>query len=199
MVPLAKYMFNSILHVKFSLLYTDLILNVDTASPLVSVSNDLLSAERVTDKLPYPSHPARFLKRPQVLTARCVSSGSYYWELEAEGYWEIAVTYENISRTGGSESSFGLNAVSWSLTHKDGQLFVFHNVEKTELSKSLRYKRVAVALSFQEGTIIFYEVGTKLKQLHMFTPQLTRPICLGLGLYRPSRVTIIKTYEVHKV
>lgn len=171
---------------------------MDTASPLVNVSSDLLSAERVADKLSYPPHPARFLNRPQVLTAQCVASGSHYWELEAEGYWEIAVTYENISRTR-SESSFGLNAVSWSLTHKDGQLFVFHNVEKTELSKSLRYKRVAVALNFQEGAIIFYEVGTKLKQLHMFTPQLTRPICLGLGLYHPSRVTIIKTYEVHKV
>lgn len=180
------------------LLHTELTLSVDSASPLVNVSSDLWSAERVADKLPYPSHPARFLHRPQVLAAQCVSTGSHYWELEAEGYWEVAVAYESINRTARSESSFGLNAVSWSLTHRDGQLFVYHNVEKTELSKSLRYKRVAVALSFQEGTIIFYEVGTKLKQLHMFTTQLTRPVCLGLGLYRQSRVTILKTYEVHK-
>lgn len=172
---------------------------MDTASPRVNVSSDLLSAERVAEKLPYPSHPARFLDRPQVLTAQCVSSGSHYWELEAEGYWEIAVTYENINKMAGVESSFGFNSVSWSLTHKDGQLYVYHNGEKTKLSNSLRYKRVAVALSFQEGTIIFYEVGTKLTQLHMFTPQLTRPIFLGLGLYPPSKVTIIKTYEVHKV
>ena len=183
----------------FFLFHTDLNLSRDTASPLVNVSDDLLSAERVKDKLPYPPHPARFLHRPQVLSTQCVSRGSHYWQLEAEGYWDIAVAYESIYRTGNSESSFGMNKESWSLTHKDGKLFAFHDGQKTELSKSLRYQRVAVTVGVQEGTVIFYEVGTKLKQLHMFTPQLSRPICLGFGLYRSSKVTIVKTYEVHKV
>ncbi|KAG5286626.1 hypothetical protein AALO_G00017040 [Alosa alosa] len=174
-------------------------LSVDTASPLVQVSDDLLSAERVADKLPYPPHPARFLNRPQILTAQCVTSGTHYWELEAEGYWEIAVAHENINRTGRSESSFGMNKVSWSLTHKDGDLFAYHNLEKMLLSKSLQYKRVAVTVGFQEGSVFFFEVGTKLRQLHMFTPQLSGPLCLGLGLYRPSKVTILKTYKVDKV
>ncbi|XP_062371613.1 E3 ubiquitin/ISG15 ligase TRIM25-like [Sardina pilchardus] len=173
-------------------------LSLDTASPLVHVSDDLLSAERVIDELPYPPHSQRFLDRPQVLTAQCVTSGTHYWELEAIGYWEIAVAHENINRTG-RESSFGLNMVSWSLTHKDGKLSAYHNAEKKVSEKSLQYKRVAVTVGFQEGTVIFFEVGTKLKQLHMFTSQLSGPLCLGLGLYRPSRLTILKTYEVHKV
>ncbi|XP_031415742.1 E3 ubiquitin-protein ligase TRIM7-like [Clupea harengus] len=132
-------------------------LSRDTASPLVNVSDDLLSAERVKDKLPYPPHPARFLHRPQVLSTQCVSRGSHYWQLEAEGYWDIAVAYESIYRTGNSESSFGMNKESWSLTHKDGKLFAFHDGQKTELSKSLRYQRVAVTVGVQEGTVIFYE------------------------------------------
>lgn len=63
----------------------------------------------------------------------------------------------------------------------------------------LRYSRVAVALDVREGTVIFYEVGPKLKQLHMFTPELKEPVCLGLGLYRSAKATIRKAYEVHRL
>ncbi|KAL2097161.1 hypothetical protein ACEWY4_006368 [Coilia grayii] len=177
----------------------DLPLSIDTASPFVNVSDDLLSAERVNVKLPYPPHPARFLDRPQVLSTHCVSSGSHYWEVEAEGNWELAVAFETIDRRGNPQSSFGKNKESWSLMHQDSKLVTYQDGQKTELSKSLRYTRVAVAVDIQEGTVIFYEVGMKLKQLHMFTPELWKPVCLGLGLYHSAKVTIRKAYEVHRV
>ncbi|XP_024246983.1 E3 ubiquitin/ISG15 ligase TRIM25 isoform X2 [Oncorhynchus tshawytscha] len=174
-----------------------LTLDVDSASPFLKVSLDLQSVERVKDKLSLPSHPSRFDKAPQVLTTQCYSSGRHYWEVEAKGYWDIAVSYQSIKRKGTDGPVFGLNKESWSITHNaKGNLFAYHNKMKREIANSLKGNRVTVVVDFAKGTITFSEVNINLTKLHQFNAQLSQPVCLGFGLYRvdpPSRVAIIKT------
>ncbi|XP_041659904.1 E3 ubiquitin/ISG15 ligase TRIM25-like [Cheilinus undulatus] len=171
-------------------------LDLDSASPFLGVSSDLRTAERVKTKLNYPDGAKRFDEAPQILSAHCFSSGTHIWEVEAEGYWDIAVSYQSIQRKSKHNSAFGNNAESWSLTHNGkGNLFVYHNGEKTVLSATLKSQRIAVSVNIEDGNIIFTAVESTIKHLHEFKTNLTEPVCLGLGLYRvdpPSRASIVK-------
>ncbi|XP_028450018.1 E3 ubiquitin/ISG15 ligase TRIM25 isoform X3 [Perca flavescens] len=173
-----------------------LMLDLNTASPFLGVSADLQTAERIKTKLDYPNSNSRFKEAPQVLSARCFSAGNHVWEVEAEGYWDIAVSYKSIQRKSKDSSAFGNNTESWSLTHNGkGALFAYHNKRKTVLSGTLQSSRIAVMVNFEKGNIAFSAVESTITPLHEFKAKLTQPVCLGLGLYRvdpPSRASIVK-------
>lgn len=174
----------------------DIMLDMNTISPFLGVSADLQTVARVKTKLDYPSSKSRFDEAPQVLSTRCFSTGTHIWEVEAEGYWDMAVSYKSIHRKSKSNSAFGNNAVSWSLTHNDkGKLFAYHNKEKKILPGTLQGSQVTVMVDFEKGNITFSSKSTTVKELHTFKAKLTEPVCLGLGLYRvdpPSRASILK-------
>lgn len=183
---------------KRELLTSPLSLDANTAHPLLSVADDLCSVTRVKTRLSCPAHPERFDHWPQVLTVQTISAGTHYWELEAEGFWDIAVCYRSIGRKGKQGNAFGNNKVSWSLTQqRDGKLAAWHNRKKTRLMHQMSGKRVAVAMDYCAGTITFSEVGAfgNLSHIHTFAAALTEPVCLGFGLYKAelnSRVSIVK-------
>ncbi|XP_017276421.1 E3 ubiquitin-protein ligase TRIM11-like [Kryptolebias marmoratus] len=172
-------------------------LDMDSSSRLLSVSADLQTAERVKSPLDYPDSDGRFDEAPQVLSTPCFSSGTHVWEVEAEGCWDIAVSYRSIQRKGGGDgSAFGHNAESWSLTHSgEGRLFAYHNGQNAALPGVLRSGRIAVEVDVEEGSITFSSVDPRRTPLHTFKAELTEPVCLGLGLhhaYPPSRASIVK-------
>lgn len=173
-----------------------LILDLDTASDFLRLSADLRTAERVKTRMGYPSSKSRFDEAPQVLSARCFSSGTHVWEVEVEGYWDIAVSYKSIKHKTKSSSAFGNNALSWSLTHNGkGKLFAYHKGGKTVLSRTLQGNRIAVMVDIEKGNITFSSVEPSVTRLHEYKAELTQPVCLGVGLYRvdpPSRVSIVK-------
>lgn len=88
-----------------------LTLDTNTAHPLLSISDDLRSVARVRHRLPCAAHPERFDHWPQVLTVQTFSSGTHYWELEAEGFWDIGICYRSIGRKGKEGNAFGINKV----------------------------------------------------------------------------------------
>ncbi|XP_063058200.1 tripartite motif-containing protein 14-like [Engraulis encrasicolus] len=164
-------------------------LNKYTANPFLHVSDDLLTVRRLKNPQYYPPHPLRFTEDPQVLSTQCASHGRHYWELEAEGSWDIAVTYETITTT---LSAFGTDAQSWSLRHDSkGRLFAYHTGERQRIHKSLTHNTIGVVVDFYEGEIIFKEMGTTYNHLHTFEVDLNQPVCLGLGLFRPDLNTTI--------
>ncbi|XP_053185805.1 E3 ubiquitin-protein ligase TRIM47-like [Scomber japonicus] len=172
-------------------------LDLDTASPFLGISADLQTVERVESRLNYPSRNTRFDEAPQVLSTQCFSTGTHTWEVEAEGYWDIALSYQSIKRKNKGSSAFGNNPESWSLTHNGkGKLFAYHNNKKHILYQTLESNRVAVGFNFERGNITFSAVDSGVTtELHEFKAKLTAPLCLGLGLYRvdpPSRASIIK-------
>ncbi|XP_044076089.1 E3 ubiquitin/ISG15 ligase TRIM25-like isoform X2 [Siniperca chuatsi] len=173
-----------------------LMLDRGTASPFLGVSADLQTVERVKTKLDYPNSNSRFDKAPQVLSAQCFSTGTHSWMVEAEGYWDIAVSYKSIQRKSKFSSAFGNNVESWSLTHNGkGKLSAYHNKRKTVLSGTLHSGRIAVIVNFKNGSITFGAVESTFTRLHAFKAKLTQPVCLGLGLYHvnpPSRASIVK-------
>ncbi|KAF3698968.1 E3 ubiquitin-protein ligase TRIM11 [Channa argus] len=183
---------------KRELLTSPLTLDTNTAHPLLSISDDLRSAMRVKNRLPCASHPERFDHWPQVLTVQTFSSGTHYWELEAEGFWDIGICYRSIGRKGKEGNAFGNNKVSWSVTQqRDRKLAAWHNRRKIRLTYQMIGNRVAIAMDYGAGTITFSEVGpsNNLVHLHTFSTTFSQPVCLGFGLYKAelnSRISIIK-------
>ncbi|XP_066536393.1 tripartite motif-containing protein 16 [Hoplias malabaricus] len=183
---------------KRDLLSCSLTLDPNSAHPLLNVSNDLLSVTRVRHRLPLSDHPHRFDHWSQVVTNQTFTSGTHYWELEAEGFWDIAVTYHSIDRKGKEGTAFGCNKVSWSLTQQhDRKLAAWHNRKKIRLVSKMSGNRLAVSLDFTSGSITFSEVGPSsvLLPLHKFCTNFTQPVCLGFGLYKPelnSRISILR-------
>ncbi|KPP77179.1 E3 ubiquitin/ISG15 ligase TRIM25-like, partial [Scleropages formosus] len=182
-------------HTSVSRLTGDDVLTLDpvSASLFLEVSADLLSVERRKEPLLLPPHPYRFDKVPQVLSAQCFATGNRHWEVEAEGYWDIAVTYSSIWRKDKGNSTFGFNNMSWSLTHHNKNLFVYHNGVKQELRKHLSNSKVAVTINHQDGIISFWDASILSDPLYTFHTKFTEPVCLGFGLYKaepPTRISI---------
>ncbi|XP_029930759.1 E3 ubiquitin-protein ligase TRIM21-like isoform X2 [Myripristis murdjan] len=174
-------------------------LDLDTASPFLGFSPDLRSVERVRHKLDYPSQKSRFDEAPQVLSTSCFTSGTHMWQVEAEGSWDIAVSYKSIERKAKDQSVFGKNAQSWSLSHDDeGQLFAYHNKTQEVLPAALQDNQIQVIVDIDKGIITFATIGRLgTDDLHEFQAKLTEPVCLGLGLYRvdpPSKASIVKVH-----
>ncbi|XP_036453537.1 E3 ubiquitin/ISG15 ligase TRIM25 [Colossoma macropomum] len=187
-----------LIELKRDLLSSPLTLDTNSAHPLLNVSDDLRSVMRVKHRLPNSDHPDRFDHWSQVVTNQTFSSGTHYWELEAEGFWDIAITYHSIERKGKEGTAFGCNKVSWSLTQQhDRKLAAWHNRKKTRLSAKMSGNRLAVSLDYTSGSITFSEVGpsSALRPLYNFSTSFSQPVCLGFGLYKPelnSRISILR-------
>ncbi|MEQ2213034.1 hypothetical protein XENOCAPTIV_008722 [Xenoophorus captivus] len=167
---------------------------MDTASRLLGLSANLRTAERVKAALHYPHSDGRFDEAPQVLSTPCFSSGSHVWEVEAEGCWDIALSYRSVQRKSRNSSTFGHNAESWSLAHSgQGELFACHDKHITALFGSLQSSRIALEVNLEEGRITFSTADSTKTLLHEFKAELTQPVCQqqmkrDSGLIRPILV-----------
>ncbi|OCT55813.1 hypothetical protein XELAEV_18003606mg, partial [Xenopus laevis] len=113
---------------------TDLLLDINTAHNLVSVSGDRKSASFSLTELHYPQSPERFQNYPQTLSSRSFPSGRHYWEVEVSesGGWWVGVAYPSIERRGG-QSWIGDNNKSWCLRRWNNRYSVGHDRKGTNL------------------------------------------------------------------
>uniref|UniRef100_A0A3B5AZ54 Tripartite motif-containing protein 16-like n=1 Tax=Stegastes partitus TaxID=144197 RepID=A0A3B5AZ54_9TELE len=92
-------------------------LDPNTAHRQLLLSDGNRKVEVMDEPQPHPDHPDRFTDWIQVLSKESLTRRCY-WEVEwrGEGGVDVAVSYENISRTGETyECGFGFNDKSWSL------------------------------------------------------------------------------------
>lgn len=173
-------------------------LDLDTANDYIKISDDLRTAKKVRNRIGYPKTPNRFEETPQVLSAYCFHTGVHMWEVDVEGYWDVAVSFRGVKHERGSRSAFGNNPHSWSLTRDgSGKLVGYHDGKKKAVLATLESNRVAVMVDIEKGNITFASVEATVKRLYEFRAELTQPVCLGLGLYRvdpPSIASIVKAW-----
>uniref|UniRef100_A0A667WED6 Tripartite motif-containing protein 16-like n=1 Tax=Myripristis murdjan TaxID=586833 RepID=A0A667WED6_9TELE len=126
-------------------------------------------------------HPHRFTGCWQVLSRESLT-GRRYWEVEWKGWGaSIAVTYQDVSRTG-KESQFGLNDKSWRLwCDKNGYKFR-HNSEETFIPGPVS-SRIGVYLDHRAGVLSFYSVSETMTLLHRLQTTFTQPLHAGIYLY----------------
>ncbi|XP_050957280.1 NLR family CARD domain-containing protein 3 isoform X7 [Labeo rohita] len=170
----------------------DLTLDPDTAHTQLILFEGNKKTTCIKDCQPYPDHPDRSDDREQILCGESLT-GRCYWEVKWEGSGNVAITYKDISRKSGINSSFGFNEKSWSLNCSDMNYTVWYNNNNTDVSDlSTRSNRVGVYLDCPSGILSFYSVSDThtLTHIYTFNTTFTEPLYAGFVFYPDSSVSL---------
>ncbi|XP_078271913.1 E3 ubiquitin-protein ligase TRIM39-like [Rhinoraja longicauda] len=142
-------------------------LDVETAGPELEVSEDRKRVRwtRTWRSLPYTGK--RFTDNACVLGSEGFTSGRHYWEVEvAESqWWRLGVAAESVERK--REVTLTPETGVWCIRRRDDQ-FDAVTSPLSHLPARPIPGRVGVYLSYESGTVSFYDADTK-SHLHTFT------------------------------
>ncbi|XP_078272062.1 nuclear factor 7, brain-like [Rhinoraja longicauda] len=149
------------------LIYFSETLDVETAHPELEVSEDRKRVRRTGTRRSLPDTGKRFTVRACVLGSEGFTSGRHYWEVEVTGSegWSLGIAAESVER----QRSVTLTPETgvWSIRRwSDG--FDALTSPPSRLPARPIPGRVGVYLSYENGTVSFYDADTK-SHLHTFT------------------------------
>ncbi|XP_072115477.1 zinc-binding protein A33-like [Mobula birostris] len=142
-------------------------LDVETANPRLQVSEDRKSVRYTGTWRDLPDTGKRFTYWACVLGSEGFTSGRHYWEVEVTGNrrWDLGVAAESVERERwvrlSPETGF------WIIGRSDDEMRVLTSPQ-SRLPAGPIPGRVGVYLSYQSGTVSFYNPETK-SHLHTFT------------------------------
>ncbi|XP_072544662.1 uncharacterized protein [Salminus brasiliensis] len=170
----------------------EITLDPNTTHPFLSQCEENRKVESVEKRQPYPDHPKRFDRIPQVLCRESLT-GRCYWEVEWSGRVAVAVSYRGISRDAYNQyCMFGLNQLSWRLVVRDGKGYFQHNLKDSEIFATPSSK-VGVYLDWPAGTLSFYSISPNTHTLsHLYTLHSTfrEPLYAGFWVDSDSSVCL---------
>ncbi|XP_063295370.1 probable E3 ubiquitin-protein ligase MID2 [Pelobates fuscus] len=180
---------------------TDIFLDENTASNLVSVSKCLQSTYAVCYSQSRPDTPMRFQYYPQVLSNRVITFGRHYWEVEtSKDGWIIGMAYPSIDRKGrlsydhsysGKIESFVGDCKSWRLRAYRNNYSVLSDRMVSTLNCRPSCQRLGIYLDYELGLLSFYEMGDSITHLHTFNATFTEPLLAAICVWDQGRVRII--------
>ncbi|XP_059814109.1 zinc-binding protein A33-like [Hypanus sabinus] len=148
-------------------------LDVETANPELEVSEDRKSVRLTRTWRDLPDTGKRFTDWPCVLGSERFTSGRHYWEVEVTGirFWCLGVAAESVKRKGpvslSPETGFWYIGRFGDVLHRDCDVSGRPSPE-SRLAAGPIPGRVGVYLSYESGTVSFYNAETK-SHLHTFT------------------------------
>ncbi|XP_078272312.1 E3 ubiquitin-protein ligase TRIM39-like [Rhinoraja longicauda] len=140
-------------------------LDVETAHPLLEVSEDRKRVRWTGPRRSLPDTGKRFTDLPCVLGSEGFTSGRHYWEVEGSERWSLGVAAESVERKG--ELTVTPETGVWSIERWDDE-FDAVTSSPSRLPARPIPGRVGVYLSYESGTISFYDADT-MSHLHTFT------------------------------
>ncbi|XP_072094855.1 zinc-binding protein A33-like [Mobula birostris] len=146
-------------------------LDVETAHPWLEVSEDRKSVRWTGTWRNLPDTGKRFTFWECVLGSEGFTSGRHYWEVEVTGNrgWCLGVAAESVEREGrvrvSPETGFWVIGRVDDVLYRDCDEFLS---PESRLPAGPIPGRVGVYLSYQSGTVSFYNAETK-SDLHTFT------------------------------
>ncbi|XP_051899463.1 zinc-binding protein A33-like [Pristis pectinata] len=144
-----------------------LTLDVETANKLLEVSDDLKSVRWTRKQKRLSDTGKRFTVWPCVLGSEGFMSGIHYWEVEVAGNggWSVGVATESVERKRKvdltPENGF------WTI-RRAGDRFNANSSPPSPLPANSMPSKVGVYLSYESGTVSFYNADTK-SHLHTFS------------------------------
>ncbi|XP_059839405.1 E3 ubiquitin-protein ligase TRIM39-like [Hypanus sabinus] len=149
-------------------------LDEETASPCLEVSENRKSVRWTEIWRNLPDTGKRFTNRPCVLGSEGFTSGRHYWEVEVTGNWVwfLGVAAESVKRKGwfslSPETGFWVIRRDGDVLYQDYDVYRGHTSPESRLPAGPIPRRVGVYLSYESGTVSFYNAETK-SHLHTFT------------------------------
>ncbi|XP_068122410.1 E3 ubiquitin-protein ligase TRIM11-like [Hyperolius riggenbachi] len=163
----------------------DILLDVNTASNRLHISDDRKTASRSQRSQNRPETPERF-QFPQVLSSRSFSSGRHYWEVDVgrSERWIVGLCYPSIDRSGLPKSLIGCNNKSWGLCRWDKYYSVTLEEKGIRLPDNIPSDRVRIYLDYEAGQISFYALCDPIRHIHTFTATFVEPLHAALWVYK---------------
>ncbi|XP_078272396.1 zinc-binding protein A33-like [Rhinoraja longicauda] len=162
-------------------------LDVETAHPELEVSEDRKRVRWTETRRSLPDTGKRFTDSVCVLGSEGFTSGRHYWEVEVAGsqLWGLGVAAESLERkrrvTPTPETGV------WSIWRGWGDEFVALTSPPSRLPARPIPGRVGVYLSYESGTVSFYDADTK-SHLHTFTGnKFTEKLYPFFGPWAPNQ------------
>ncbi|XP_078272339.1 zinc-binding protein A33-like [Rhinoraja longicauda] len=142
-------------------------LDVETAHPMLEVSEDRKRVRSTGIQRSLPDNGRRFAAHAWVLGSEGFTSGRHYWEVEVAGSrrWSLGVAAESVERKGPAVLTQE-NGV-WRIRRRDDEFGAFTSPPSLLRARPIP-GRVGVYLSYESGTVSFYDEDTK-SHLHTFT------------------------------
>ncbi|XP_072331738.1 butyrophilin subfamily 1 member A1-like isoform X2 [Scyliorhinus torazame] len=137
-------------------------LDVEAANPQLELSEDLKSLRWTWTQRSLPDTRKRFTHRlcPCALGSEGFTSGRHYWEVEVTGnrVWILGVAAESVERK--DRVSLSPETGFWTIERFDDQ-FNINSSPGSRLPVGQIPGKVGVYLSYESGTVSFYNVDTK--------------------------------------
>ncbi|XP_072909992.1 zinc-binding protein A33-like [Hemitrygon akajei] len=149
-------------------------LDVETANLWLEVSVDRKSVRLTRTRRDLPDTGKRFTNWPSVLGSKGFTSGRHYWEVDVAGIrrWCLGVAAETVETKRwvklSPETGFWVIRRDYDVLHRDNNVFGVSPSPESRLPAGPIPRRVEVYLSYESGTVSFYNAETK-SHLHTFT------------------------------
>ncbi|XP_055521799.1 zinc-binding protein A33-like isoform X2 [Leucoraja erinacea] len=142
-------------------------LDVETASPWLEVSEDRKRVRWTGTRRSLPDTGKMFTGWECVLGSEGFTSGRHYWEVEVAGSrcWRLGVAAESVERKRGVDMTPETGV--WSIGRWGDEFDAFTSPPSPLPARPIP-GRVGVYLSYESGTVSFYDADTK-SHLHTFT------------------------------
>ncbi|XP_072101877.1 zinc-binding protein A33-like [Mobula birostris] len=149
-------------------------LDVETASPWLEVSEDRKKVRCTRSRRDLPDTGKRFTNRACVLGWEGFTSGRHYWEVKMTRNrdWYLGVAAESVERKRGvslcPETGFWVIRRYYDFLHRNYDMMKVRTSPESRLPVGPIPGKVGVYLSYESGTVSFYNAETK-SHLYTFT------------------------------
>ncbi|XP_078272269.1 zinc-binding protein A33-like [Rhinoraja longicauda] len=142
-------------------------LDVETAHARLEVSEDWKRVRWTGTRRSLPDTGKRFRYWGCVLGSEGFTSGRHYWEVKVAGseWWSLGVAAESVERKG--ELTLTPETGVWRIRWRDNEFYAFTSPPSRLPARPIP-GRVGVYLSYESGTVSFYDADTKF-HLHTST------------------------------
>ncbi|XP_072921394.1 E3 ubiquitin-protein ligase TRIM39-like [Hemitrygon akajei] len=135
-------------------------LDVETAHPRLEVSEDRKSVRWIRTSCSRPDTGRRFIFGACVLGSEGFKSGRHYWEVvvRSNRRWALGVAAESVERNG--RLVLKPHNGTWAIGQTDNKMYAY-TTRRLELPAEPIPQRVGVLISYEAGTVSFYNVVNK--------------------------------------
>ncbi|XP_038127622.1 nuclear factor 7, brain-like [Cyprinodon tularosa] len=158
--------------------FCPVILDPNTASGWLYLSDDLTSVRHGDTKQQLPDNPERNTYYTSVIGSEGFSSGKHSWEVEVGDHpmWSVGLVKEFVDRKGEIKTSpkYGI----WCLWHGDGK---YTNGAGQTLTVKKSLQRIRVQLDYDRGEVSFYD-PEDMSNIYTHRDTFTEKLFLILGV-----------------